>query len=122
MLIAVLLTLGDLLRRRFDAPGSILLLLWTIPFFAAWWLFASYDPRFLLLFLPVLCVMAGVWIANFYGALPVNWQKRILLPLSSLALLLALWAAWNSVEFKREILRDPLMDHQAKHEIVLADK
>ncbi len=37
------------LRRR--DPGTMLLLLWTLPFFAAWWIFVSYDPRFLLLFL-----------------------------------------------------------------------
>lgn len=118
MLIAVILTIIDLLRRRFNAPENILLLLWTVPFFAAWWLFASYDPRFLLLFLPVLCVITGVWLVNFHTILP----KRAVFPLFVLVLALALWTAWNSVEFKVEILRNPLMDNQTKHEIVLADE
>jgi Dolichyl-phosphate-mannose-protein mannosyltransferase len=122
MLITVILTFIDLLRRRFDAPDNILLLLWTVPFFAAWWLFVSYDPRFLLLFLPILCVMAGIWMASFYTMLPSNWQKRTLIPLSILVLILTALTVWNSVEFKDEILRDPLMSNQAKHEIVLAEE
>lgn len=122
MLITVILTIIDLLRRRFNAPENILLLLWTVPFFAAWWLFASYDPRFLLLFLPILCVITGLWLAKFYTALPSNWQKHSRIPLSVLVLLLTALTVWNSVEYKREILRNPLMDNQAKHEIVLADE
>jgi len=122
MLIAVTLTFANLLRRRFDSSENFLLILWTVPFFAAWWLFASYDPRFLLMFLPVLCVVAGLWTAKIFAMLTDGWQKHAVLPLSMLALILALWTAWNSVEFKDEILRDPLMDNKTKHEIVLADE
>ncbi len=120
MLVAVLLTLVDLLRRRFDSPANILLLLWTVPFFAAWWLFVSYDPRFLLLFMPILCVMAGIWVTSFYATLSTQRQKYALIPLSILVLVVTVLAVWNSIEFKDEILRDPLMSNQAKHEIVLA--
>lgn len=107
-----------LLRRAPDAAAHGLLLLWTAPYFVAWWLFASYDPRFLLLFLPPLTIMAGLWLAHLWVLLPSPWQERAALPLALLAVLLALPVAWNSVEHKNAILRDPLMSHAAKIEQV----
>ncbi|MFN8564255.1 MAG: glycosyltransferase family 39 protein [Anaerolineae bacterium] len=52
LIVASVLAALPAARRR--EPGVLLILLWTLPFFAAWWLFVSYDPRFLLLFLPPL--------------------------------------------------------------------
>jgi hypothetical protein len=98
------------------------LLLWTVPFFAAWWLFVSYDPRFQLLFLPLLTVLAGLEAARLWRWLPAIWQRRLILPLAVGALVIALFIAWRSVEFKDEILRDPLMGDVAKHAIVLNDQ
>jgi len=111
----------DLLRRRAQTQ-QIMLLLWTIPFFAVWWLLVSYDPRFVLLFLPLLCVLGGVWLARAWGGLPQPLQHRILLPLALIALLWMLYIAWISVEYKGAILQDPLMSDTAKHEIVLGDE
>ncbi|MFN8447295.1 MAG: hypothetical protein U0521_01515 [Anaerolineae bacterium] len=50
--------------------------LWTLPFFAAWWLFVSYDPRFLLLFLPPLAVLAGDLLVRLWVWLGPVWQPR----------------------------------------------
>src|SRR5690606_16706000 len=61
IVVSVVLSTIHVIRRKLDAPGHLLILLWVLPFFAAWWLLVSYDPRFLLLFLPPLCALAGVW-------------------------------------------------------------
>jgi 4-amino-4-deoxy-L-arabinose transferase-like glycosyltransferase len=102
------------IRRR--APEYLLLLLWSIPFFAAWWAFASYDPRFLLLFLPVLSVMAGLWAAKMWAR--VSQRQIARYALAALALALTLWIVWQTVEFKDEIARDPLMSDGDKRALV----
>src|SRR5690606_4304396 len=105
---SVVAALAQLIRRR-NAPKLALLLWWTLPFYGVWWLFASYDPRFILLFLPLLCVLAGVQLAKFWSAVPADWQRRLVMPLMVIATGLALGAVWNSVEYKSEILRHPFM-------------
>ncbi len=108
-----------LLRRAPDAAAHGLLLLWTAPYFAAWWLFASYDPRFLLLFLPPLTVTAGLWLTRAWDdVVPRGWQRQHSPPLTLAALLLTAPVLIRSVEHKRAILRDPLMGHAAKVEQV----
>jgi hypothetical protein len=101
------------------APGQLLLLLWTLPFFAAWWLFVSYDPRFLLLFLPLLCVLAGDWLARLWEE-RVNpaWQPRALIALALLVIVLAVPVLWQAVEFKSDLLRNPFMSDAEKRVLV----
>ncbi len=111
----------DLLNRR-ETLEQRLLLLWTVPFFATWWLFVSYDPRFQLLYLPLLTVLAGLQAARLWRWLPIPWRRRLAIPLAIGAFMVSLLVAWNSVEFKGEILRDPLMGDEAKRAIVLEDR
>lgn len=99
-------------------PGTLLLLLWTLPFFAAWWLFVSYDPRFLLLFLPPLCVLAGASLVRIWDWLKPHWVLRYRIVLMLFALLLTARVVWNAVEHKPEILRNPLMSDADKRAIV----
>jgi 4-amino-4-deoxy-L-arabinose transferase-like glycosyltransferase len=99
-------------------PQTSILPLWTLSFFAAWWLFVSYDPRFLLLFLPILTVIGANWLMETWKRLSDIWQKRALLPATILTLILAGYIAWNSIEYKTALLRDPLMDSKSKHEVV----
>lgn len=112
----------QLVKERGNQPAYTFLLWWTIPFFGVWWLLVSYDPRFLLLFLPLLYVLAGAFGAALWRKVPPIWQQRLSLPLAGVALLIALYMFWISVEFKPEILRDPLMGDSAKHTIVLGDR
>ena len=120
ILVGLVASLIALLRRR--NPSAISMLIWwTVPFFIAWWLFVSYDPRFLLMILPLLIVIAAYWSAQVWSLVPHRWQRRVFIPLVALVLGLGLLAAWNNVEFKSEMLRDPLMSDEAKHEIVLAE-
>ncbi len=102
--------------RRRDL-GVSLLLGWTLPFFAAWWAFASYDPRFLLLFLPPLCVLASdplVWLWDRLGA----WQPRARILLILLTLILVAPILWNAVEYKVALVQHPLMSDADKHAVV----
>lgn len=97
----------------------LFLLWWTLPFFAVWWLLVSYDPRFLLLFLPLLVVLAGGWLSDLWGKLPRQWQRRALVPLAAVIIALALYNTWIAVDYKREILQNPFMSDAEKHAIVL---
>jgi len=102
--------------------GNALLLLLTVPFFIAWWLFVSYDPRFLLLFLPLLAVMAGLALVRLGELFPARWRNPLVIAAALLALVLAALVVWNSVDYKTDILRRPLMNNSDKHALVLANR
>lgn len=121
ILLAVITSAVEFMRRR-ATSAQIMLAVWTIPFFGVWWLLVSYDPRFVLLFLPLLCVWGGGWLVHAWGWLPNVWQKRITLPLAVLALAWTLYIAWIGIEYKGAILSDPFMGDAAKHTIVLSGK
>jgi 4-amino-4-deoxy-L-arabinose transferase-like glycosyltransferase len=108
----------EVLRQRGKTSGTALTLLLTLPFFAAWWLFVSYDPRFLLLFLPLLCALAAIYLVRVWEHVPTRWQQRALVAVVGLALALAAINAWYSADYKDEFLRAPLMDDAAKRALV----
>lgn len=118
-LIAGVLAALPAARRR--EPGILLILLWTLPFFAAWWLFVSYDPRFLLLFLPLLAVLAGGLLARLWDWLDPAWQPRARIVLFLLTLVLAAPVVFNAVEYKVALVRNPLMTDAEKHALVGRD-
>jgi hypothetical protein len=117
---SIVTALVELIRRR--PPELLLLLWWTVPFYAAWWLVASYDPRFILLFLPLLCVLAGIQAVKVWVMIPAQWQQRFLLPLAVVALALALFAAWNSVEYKDNILSNPFMSAEERRMTAIRER
>ncbi len=97
--------------------GERLILLLTLPFFGVWWLFASYDPRFLLLILPLLCALAGAPLIDLWNVL--GQRRRTLRPILWLiALALTARAVWFSVEYKSELAVNPFMDDAAKRIIL----
>jgi 4-amino-4-deoxy-L-arabinose transferase-like glycosyltransferase len=122
ILISLALAAVRVVQRRAIAVQDMFLLLLTIPFFGVWWLLVSYDPRFLLLFLPPLCVFAAGQLEWLWGALPLRWQSWLRIPLTVLAVGMAVYIAWISVEFKPEMLQNPLMGDAAKHAIVLGSR
>jgi 4-amino-4-deoxy-L-arabinose transferase-like glycosyltransferase len=105
-------------RRKGNAPEQTALLLWALPMFAAWWLFVSYDPRFLLLFLPILCALGGTWLTDVWTRIPSDWRHVVRLVMAGLAIFLTLQTLWFSVEYKDEFLRNPLMGDADKRAIV----
>ncbi len=99
---------------------ALVLLWWSLPYFVTWYLFASYDPRFILLFLPMLAVMGGGLMAQVWQVGRVRWPVQLPIRLIGLVLLAALTIGvmWRSVEYKRPLLADPAMSHEQKLEIV----
>lgn len=102
-----------------NTSQHLFLLWWTIPFFLVWWWLVSYDPRFLLLFLPLLTVLGGGWLSALWDRLPIQWQHRAVMVGVALVIVLALYNAWIAVDYKRELLQNPLMSDAEKHAIVL---
>jgi 4-amino-4-deoxy-L-arabinose transferase-like glycosyltransferase len=99
-----------------DAAHAGLILWFTVPFFAAWWLFVSYDPRFVMLFTPILCAAGGSWLVRVVDAGQVSafvWRLT-----AALALALIAFNLWIAVEYKDDILRNPLMSHADKVALV----
>jgi 4-amino-4-deoxy-L-arabinose transferase-like glycosyltransferase len=121
VLLAILAAGLGILRRRVPTQ-TYFLLLWTIPFFGVWWLLVSYDPRFVLLFLPLLCVLGGGWLAGVWPKISIGWRPTLFRIAAVTAVLWALYIVWISVEYKPQILRDPLMGDDAKHAIVLGNE
>jgi hypothetical protein len=99
----------------------IAILWWTIPFFAAWWWFASYDPRFLLVILPMMCALAGSFAAQIGESLREKFRSRLpimRLIIVGIAIMLTVRAVWYSVEYKDEMLRAPLMSDADKRALL----
>jgi hypothetical protein len=97
---------------------SLAFLLWIVPFFAAWWLLASYETRFLVSLLPLTCALGGEACVAGWSRLPQE-ARRIAAPtLAVVALSLTLYSAYFVVEYKDELLRNPLMTHEQKMGIV----
>ncbi|MBL8155507.1 MAG: glycosyltransferase family 39 protein [Anaerolineae bacterium] len=124
-LTGIVITLGlfleavDFLRGGWREGRSAVLLILTVPYLVVWWAFVSYDPRFLLLFLPILIVLGAKQTLRIADSLPPRIHQKIR-PLALAGIVvLALYVAWISVAYKDEILRDPLMSDAAKRAIVL---
>jgi 4-amino-4-deoxy-L-arabinose transferase-like glycosyltransferase len=117
-MLGVIAAVITVIRRRLNAPAELLLLLWTTPFFLVWWLFVSYDPRFLLLFLPVLAALGAIFLMHVWKALPLNWQRYTRVAAAIFASAFALYIVWNSVDYKDELLRQPFMSDAERRELV----
>lgn len=115
---SIVASVVEVIRRHTKVP-TIMLLIWTIPFFGVWWLLVSYDPRFVLLFLPLLSVLAGGWLARLWQIVPTKWKRLTLGIVTAGVLIWTVYILWISVEFKEQILHDPFMGDEAKHVIVL---
>jgi 4-amino-4-deoxy-L-arabinose transferase-like glycosyltransferase len=108
-----------LFTLRQEQQSRILLLFLTLPFLAVWWFLISYDPRFLLLFLPMLSVIGAGYTVEIWDKISAKVRSAVRVPLVVVILILTSWMLWMTVEFKGEILRQPFMGNEAKHAIVL---
>jgi hypothetical protein len=116
-LLGLLMTIavGWALIRR----SGWVLLWWSLPYYGFWVLFASYDPRFVLLFLPFLAALGGAMLAEGWAWLDGRrWQPPIRLAGWVLVVALAGGVMWNTLEYKRALLDNPLLTHAQKVEIV----
>jgi len=81
-----------------------------VPYFGVWWLLVSYDPRFLLLFLPLLTVIT----ADIVIKMNSKVLGRLHLVAFGVVIMFGVVTLYHSVEYKDEILRDPFMTHTEK--------
>jgi 4-amino-4-deoxy-L-arabinose transferase-like glycosyltransferase len=109
----------DFLRGGWREGRSTLLFVLTVPYLVVWWAFVSYDPRFLLLLLPILIVLGAKQTLRIWDSLPPRIHHQVRPLALAVIIALALYVAWISVTYKDEILRDPLMSDAAKRAIVL---
>ncbi|MBZ0282100.1 MAG: glycosyltransferase family 39 protein [Anaerolineae bacterium] len=99
--------------------GHVLLLALSLPFFGVWWLLVSYDPRFLLLFLPLLVVLGSGITLRIWAHIPTKIREIGRWVMTIGAVIMAVYIVWISVEFKDEIIRDPFMGDADKRAIVM---
>ena len=118
--VVTLLCLVRLLVRRGAAAREVLLAAIVVPFVGAWWWWASYDPRFLVTVLPVVAGFAGALLdeglekVERAGRRPARWASVI----AVVTVLLATPAALRrTVENKRALLADPLMNGVERHRL-----
>jgi 4-amino-4-deoxy-L-arabinose transferase-like glycosyltransferase len=109
-------------RGREEAGGGatdvLILLIGFAPFFAAWWALASYDPRFLQALLPLGCALGGAALAWAWARLREDWRRVLRVVLLVGVLVLTAERVYYNVEFKDELLRNPLMTHEEKLALV----
>lgn len=101
----------------------ILLLFFIAPYFAAWWLLASYDVRFLVTLVPLLGAAASMMVDDGLNLASAH-LSRLVKPwavLSAALLILAMFPAaiLKTVDAKGAILHDPWMSDTAKHRLRL---
>lgn len=126
----VILTLGPALAlvEALRLPGPArdsarVLLVFALPFVALWWRLASYEVRFLMTILPLAAVMGAralvrisVWLPRPASA-PV--RRALALGAAALVIALAIPAARKAVQFKNDLIDDPLMNDAARHRVAL---
>ncbi len=98
---------------------ALFLLIWAAPFYIAWLLFASYDPRFILLILPFVVVLGAALVDTWTTTVkPKAWVTVVAVIVIGAQ---AAFVVWNSVEFKRALLTQPIMSHSEKVNLVRPD-
>ncbi|MBI1279670.1 MAG: hypothetical protein GC179_16195 [Anaerolineaceae bacterium] len=118
IMIGIILALVQIVRNWRNADREIHLLVFTMPYFAFWWLLASYDRRFILYFLPILVVLAAGYGLKLWQHIPQSYHRSLTWLLTIITLGITLYIASISIDFKSELLRDPLMNDAAKHAVV----
>ena len=96
---------------------SWFLLLFSLPYYATWFVFASYDPRFVMLFLPFLAVMSGMMLVQLWDRLP-GQRVTAAIVVMVIATGLTLMVMWHGVDYKRALLAKPTMTHEMKLEMI----
>lgn len=122
--VGLLFMLWRLISSRAQEYAAALLLIFYVPFFAAWWLFASYDVRFLFGVLPIAAVMGAYavatllrWLNRFtwFSSFHQHPAGRAVIVVGLLAL--ASLPMFTAVDFKTELIRQPFPSDEEKHRI-----
>ena len=118
IILSIGLALFHFVRHPRTSDREMLLLILTLPYFAFWWLLASYDRRFLLYFLPILVVLTAAYALKIWERIPQPYHQSLSWLLTLITLAMTVYIVTISIDYKREMLRDPLMNDAAKRKIV----
>jgi hypothetical protein len=105
-------------RRDSGAPALLAILVWSLPLFGLWWLFASYDPRFLLYILPMTSVLGAAFMNCAYESVMGRPRTLLRWTLAAFAVGMTFYMLWISVEYKDDLLRAPLMSDSDRRALV----
>ncbi len=114
--LGVLFTLGRAALRRH--AESVLLVAFYLPFFAVWWLFFSYDERFLLALSAPVAVMAAEALRVCLAPLFRRLSQRHRAALMLLVLISSFFALYTAVDYKADLVRAPFMSIEARWRVV----
>jgi hypothetical protein len=120
IVMGILLSLLQFVCKPRSSGREKMLLIFTLPYFAFWWLLASYDRRFLLYFLTILVVLAAHYSLEVWKKISQHHQSFIRWIIITSTLILTIYIASISIDYKTEMLRDPFMDNIAKHNVITA--
>jgi hypothetical protein len=103
-------------------PWAVLLA-FVLPFGITWWALVSYDPRFLMVIVPLLAVM-GALVLDDVGRgvrrhLPPRWAGRLAWAAALVALALAPFSLRKAVEHKAVLLAHPALSDVERHRLRL---
>lgn len=118
IVIGILLSLVQFFRQPHGSEREKMVLTFSLPYFAFWWLLASYDRRFLLYFLPILVVLAAHYSHEIWERISQHHQSSIRWILIPSTIIMTIYIASISIDYKTEMLRAPLMDDIAKHKVI----
>jgi len=122
IVIGIMFALLHFVRRPRSAEREVMMFFFTLPYFVFWWLLASYDRRFLLYLLPILVVLAAYFALKLWERIPQSYQHSLGWLLTVIALGMTVYIASISIDYKREMLRDPFMNDAAKHKIITVNR
>jgi 4-amino-4-deoxy-L-arabinose transferase-like glycosyltransferase len=118
----VLYALWRVIRARGRDPGTAALLIFYLPYFGAWWWLASYDSRFLLTVIGCVAVMGAQACRALWARLDPDgaWlRQRAVQGVAALAVIvLAAPVAFNTLDFKADLWRNPLMSVEERFRTV----
>ena len=108
----------ELFNNGIKNPEISILLVWFVPFWLVWWWFVSYDSRFILLFLPVACVLGSHSIKYICGFTEIRFRNFFSAVVLICAAVWAMHGILVSIQFKDEIISDPFKSEIEKTSIV----
>ncbi len=111
------------LRRDRQVERWALLLIYALPFCAAWWWMADYDPRLLMVVTPVLAVMAALMLENLAQVLqprlPAAWRPAGIASVAVTLIAMAPFSLRQAVQHKPAVVSHPWSTDAEKHRICL---
>ncbi len=113
----------SVLRGGKQVKRWTLLLIYALPFYAAWWWMADYDPRLLMVATPVLAVMGAFMLENLVRLLairlPASWGPAGAATAAAALIAMAPFSLRQAVQHKPVIVSRPWSGDIEKHRVCL---